>query len=77
MTSSPTIAALFLILTVSSAATVCVALILQLADHSFQLLPFTIAGHAGKLHTTPPLSGEAAEQTFPIEAVHGSEGHEL
>jgi hypothetical protein len=52
---------------------VCVALIEQLADHSFQLLPFTIAGHAGKLHTTPPSDEEAAEQVLPvpIEEMHG------
>jgi hypothetical protein len=69
MTSSPTIAALFLILTVSPDATVCVALILQLAVHSFQLLPFTTAGH-GKLHTTPPSDEPAAEQVCPT-TVHG------
>jgi hypothetical protein len=71
MTSSPTIDALFLILTVSPSATLCVALILQLADHSFQSLPFLIAGQSGKLHTTPPSDVEADEQVFPIEAVHG------
>ena len=73
MTSSPDIDALFLILTVLPEFTVYVALILQLADHSFQLLPFTIAGHAGKLHTTPPSDEEAAEQVLPvpIEDVHG------
>ena len=37
----------------------------------FQLLLSTIVGHAGKLHTTPPIFEEAAVQTFPIEAVHG------
>jgi hypothetical protein len=58
-------------LTISPDATVCVALILQLTDHTFQLLPFTIAGHAGKLHTTPPSDEPAAAQIFPIEAVHG------
>jgi len=52
-------------------STLKVLLILQLSDHSFQLLPSTIVGHAGKLHTTPPLPEEAAVQTFPIEAVHG------
>ena len=72
MTSSPTIDAFFLILTVSPDNTLCVVLIKQLADHSFQPLPSEMVGH-GKLHTTPSSDEEAAEQVLPvpIEAVHG------